>query len=167
MILVFSLKRVSPAILGEFNKEVVHQQVPQYLPTPSPSNSEYNQTSKNETNTSDLIFVAQKPRIHPQESDFNGPQPLAKRLLRPRANITNVNQAADDDEEEGGDGGDSCEKGKETEKENQTQNKREKMKIQRITSLEELLQKLLFQLWVVFLISKEFKEIVCKEIQNW
>ncbi|MBW0469457.1 hypothetical protein O181_009172 [Austropuccinia psidii MF-1] len=103
MILVFSPKRVSPTvsleIVGDFNEEVV-QPVPQYLLTPSPINSEYNKQNENETITSELKYVAQNPRIHPQESDSEEPQPPENRFLRTRGNIRNLNPVADGDEEE-------------------------------------------------------------------
>ncbi|MBW0581137.1 hypothetical protein O181_120852 [Austropuccinia psidii MF-1] len=133
MILVLSPKRAFPRVrleLGGYFNEEVAQKVPQYLPTPSPVSSEKNQQMKIETIRSHPRSVSQNTIIHPQDSDSYGPQPPPKGLLRPRENMRNVNQATHDKEEkeekeENHYCGDGCEKGKEVEKENYSQNERD------------------------------------------
>ncbi|MBW0492942.1 hypothetical protein O181_032657 [Austropuccinia psidii MF-1] len=65
MIVVFSPSRVSPGlsteIVDDLNEEVV-QPAPQYLPTPSPVNSENNQPHKIQTIKSELRDVPQNTR---------------------------------------------------------------------------------------------------------
>ncbi|MBW0550350.1 hypothetical protein O181_090065 [Austropuccinia psidii MF-1] len=81
MSLVFLPKRVvprvSPAVVGDFNK--LAQLVPKYLPDPSPVISENNKLNKTEIIRSELKSISQDHRVPPQEFDSNGPQPPSKK----------------------------------------------------------------------------------------
>ncbi|MBW0471087.1 hypothetical protein O181_010802 [Austropuccinia psidii MF-1] len=96
MILLFSHKRVVTRV----SPKVVVQPVPQYILAPSPVSSERNRPNNIEKIPSQIRPVTQNTRIHPQDSDSNGPQPPAKKFLTPRENMRNANKVTDNEGEE-------------------------------------------------------------------